>query len=83
MPQKTGSSVIDDEGHMWYDDYLYMNGGAIFNFTLEAVPAMIKQVLDKNRMEKDNVDYYLFIRQINSCSILFAKCVHYQRINIM
>lgn len=58
MPQKTGSSVIDDEGHMWYDDYLYMNGGAIFNFTLEAVPAMIKQVLDKNRMEKDNVDYY-------------------------
>lgn len=21
---------------------------------------MIKQVLDKNRMEKDNVDYYLF-----------------------
>lgn len=60
MPQKTGSSVIDDEGHMWYDDYLYMNGGAIFNFTLEAVPAMIKQVLDKNRMEKDNVDYYLF-----------------------
>lgn len=56
----TGASVTDDEGHVWYDDYLYMNGSAIFNFTLDAVPAMMKQVLEKNGIEKDNVDYYLF-----------------------
>lgn len=58
--QATGVSIIDDEGHEWYDDYLYMNGSAIFNFTLDAVPAMMKQVLEKNNIEKDDVDYFLF-----------------------
>ena len=56
----TGQYVEDDEGHVWYDDYLYMNGGAIFNFTLDAVPAMMKEVLEKNSLTKDEVDYYLF-----------------------
>ena len=37
-----------------------MNGGAIFNFTLDAVPAMMKEVLSKNMMEKNDVDYYIF-----------------------
>lgn len=56
----TGEFVEDDEGHIWYDDYLYMNGGNIFNFTLEAVPAMMKDILNKNNMEKEQIDYYLF-----------------------
>lgn len=56
----TGKFVEDDEGHIWYDDYLYMNGGEIFNFTLEAVPAMMKEILAKNKLEKDNIDYYVF-----------------------
>lgn len=60
QPEKTGKSVTDDEGHTWYDDNLYMNGGAIFNFTLDAVPAMMKQILEKNKMENDDVDYYVF-----------------------
>lgn len=56
----TGQYIEDDEGHVWYDDYLYMNGGSIFNFTLDAVPAMMKQVLEKNHLEKDQIDYYVF-----------------------
>ena len=56
----TGKSTEDDEGHMWHDDYLYMNGGAIFNFTLDAVPAMMAQILERNKMQKDDVDYYVF-----------------------
>lgn len=56
----TGLSVEDDEGHIWYDDYLYMNGGAIFNFTLNAVPTMVKEVLEKNKLQKDDIDYYVF-----------------------
>ena len=58
--EKTGVSVTDEEGHIWFDDYLYMNGGAIFNFTLNAVPEMMKQVLDKNAQELENVDYFVF-----------------------
>lgn len=56
----TGLSVEDEEGHIWYDDYLYMNGGAIFNFTLDAVPAMMKDVLEKNNLQKDEIDYFVF-----------------------
>ena len=56
----TGKFVEDEEGHVWYDDYLYMNGGNIFNFTLEAVPVMMKDILNKNDLEKDEIDYYVF-----------------------
>lgn len=56
----TGKSVEDDEGHLWYDDYLYMNGGAVFNFTLDAVPAMIKDILTKNNVAKEDINYFVF-----------------------
>ena len=58
--QHTGMSVEDDEGHLWYDDYLYMNGGAIFNFTLDAVPGMMKDILTKNDLAKEVIDYFVF-----------------------
>lgn len=57
---RTGYSDEDDEGHLRYDDYLYMNGGAIFNFTLDAVPLMLKQVLEKNAIKKEEIDYFVF-----------------------
>ena len=56
----TGKSEVDDEGHTRYDDYLYMDGGGIFNFTLDAVPAMMKDILEKNSLTNDGVDYYVF-----------------------
>ena len=56
----TGRFVEDDEGHIWRDDYLYMNGGAVFNFTLDAVPAMMNDILVKNKLENDQIDYYVF-----------------------
>lgn len=56
----TGYSDVDDEGHTRYDDYLYMDGGGIFNFTLDALPGLIKNILAKNSMEANDVDYYVF-----------------------
>ena len=58
--EKTGVESIDDDGHIRREDYLYMDGSAIFNFTLDAVPTMMKQVLEKNNIEKDQIDYYVF-----------------------
>ena len=58
--QATGSVSEDEDGHQRYDDYLYMNGSAIFNFTLEAVPSMMIDILAKNNMTPDDVDYYVF-----------------------
>ena len=58
--EATGRFVEDEEGHIWYDDYLYMNGGNVFNFTLEVVPAMMKNIMKKNGIEKNDIDYYVF-----------------------
>lgn len=58
--QATGLSDEDSEGHIRRDDYLYMNGGAIFNFTLDAVPAMMNQLLEESGLTKDEIDYYVF-----------------------
>lgn len=60
QPQATGLITEDEEGHQWRDDNLYMNGSAIFNFTLDAVPAMMERVLKANDMTKDQVDFYVF-----------------------
>lgn len=59
-PEKNGISSVDVEGHNQYDDYLYMDGGGIFNFTLDAVPAMMADILEKNGIQKDNINYYVF-----------------------
>ena len=56
----SGVVTIDEDGHEKYDDYLYMNGSAIFNFTLEAVPALMKDILVRNNMAKEDVDYFVF-----------------------
>ncbi len=59
-PHPTGLSSVDDDGHVNRDDYLYMNGSGIFNFTLEKVPPMMKELLTRNGLEKDQVDYFVF-----------------------
>ena len=56
----TGIFIEDEEGHTWYDDYLFMNGGAIFNFTLETVPVLVRQLLDKSGSQKEEIDYFIF-----------------------
>lgn len=58
--QVTGLSTEDSEGHIWRDDYLYMNGGNVFNFTLEVVPTMMSQLLVKSTLAKDEIDYFVF-----------------------
>lgn len=60
QPEKTGRETMDDDGHTNYEDYLYMNGSAIFNFTLETVPPLMKSLLSKSGLEKSEVDYYVF-----------------------
>ena len=56
----TGCYSEDIEGHVKWDDYLYMDGGAIFNFTLEVVPKLMTQIFEKNCVEKESIDYYVF-----------------------
>lgn len=59
-PDANGKETIDEEGHVRRDDYLYMNGSEVFNFTLDVVPTMMQNVLCKNGLDQDSVDFYVF-----------------------
>ena len=59
-PQPSGLYSVDDDGHVNREDYLYMNGSAIFNFTLEKVPLLMKDLLGKSGLEKEEIDYFVF-----------------------
>ena len=53
---KGGGSRYPDESAR----SLFMDGPAIFNFTLEAVPPLVEETLKKNNWEFDEVDCFIF-----------------------
>lgn len=59
-PQKANDVRLDEEGKVISSDHLFMDGAEIFNFTLEAVPALVNQLLEVNQLSRDDVDYYIF-----------------------
>jgi len=42
------------------NDYLYMNGPEIFNFTIEKIPSLVNATLEKNKLTIETVDYVIF-----------------------
>ena len=62
LRQPTASNDIhmDEVGNISSSDYLFMNGGEIFNFTSEAVPILVSDVLTKNKLEKSDINLFVF-----------------------
>lgn len=60
VPNKKEDFAKDNGGYIKSADYLYMSGGDIFNFTLDTVPPMVMDVLQKNNLDKDEVNMYVF-----------------------
>lgn len=56
----TGHEEKDSEDNTRRDDYFYMNGATVFNFTIERVPLLIKATLEKNNISQDDINYYVF-----------------------
>jgi len=52
--------IEDASGSVRTDNNLYMNGPDIFTFTIEAVPKVIQQCLQKNQINIDDLDYVIF-----------------------
>ncbi len=50
----------DEAGNFKSDNHLFMNGPEIFNFTIENIPPVFDQILEKNNILFDNVDYVIF-----------------------
>lgn len=55
----TGHERRDANGNIHRDDYLYMDGEAIFSFTINRVPVLIKETAEKNQINSEDVDYYV------------------------
>lgn len=47
------------------DEYLYMDGPEVFNFTINVVPNSVEQILIKNELNKIQINQYIF-HQANS-----------------
>lgn len=52
--------IIDDFGNVSNNANLFMNGSEIFNFTLESVPKLIHTTLEKNKLNLESIDLFVF-----------------------
>ena len=63
---------FDDKANPTSSDYLFMNGSEIFNFTIDIVPTLVKDILDKNELSKEDIDGYVF-HQANAFMLNFLR----------
>ena len=60
FPKSFNDLTYDEGGNPISSDHLNMNGQEIFVFTLTKVPKMMKDVLLKNNLQKEEVDLFVF-----------------------
>lgn len=71
-PSKLNELSKDENEHIISSDYLYMDGGSIFSFTLKQVPGMVKSLLEKSNLTMKNVDLFIF-HQANVFMLEFLR----------
>jgi 3-oxoacyl-[acyl-carrier-protein] synthase-3 len=52
--------VYDEGGKVRNNNYLFMDGPEIFNFTIEKIPGMVIKTLEKNNLTIDTINYVIF-----------------------
>lgn len=60
QPDAVCDLTFDESGNPSSSDFLYMNGGEIFNFTSEAVPVLVDQVLERNDLKIEDIQLFVF-----------------------
>ena len=58
--KQLGDLQFDDFGNPKSSDHLYMNGTEILNYTLDRIPSLVYDVLDKNGLKMDDIDLHIF-----------------------
>jgi 3-oxoacyl-[acyl-carrier-protein] synthase-3 len=51
---------FDENSNPKSSDYLFMDGGEIFNFTADAVPVLVEKVLQKNNLSQNDIELFVF-----------------------
>ncbi len=70
--EKTGDLTFDENGNPHSSDFLFMNGGEIFNFTQKNVPIVVRQTLDKNGLSVEDTNLAVF-HQANKFMLEFLR----------
>lgn len=70
--EKQNDLTFDENGTPHSSDYLFMNGSEIFTFTLDNVPPLVKDTLERNGLEKENIDLFVF-HQANKYMLDFLR----------
>jgi 3-oxoacyl-[acyl-carrier-protein] synthase-3 len=52
--------VDASNGNKRTDNDLFMNGPEIFNFTISVIPKLVEDVLEKNSINLNDIDYFIF-----------------------
>lgn len=71
-PHPYNDLYIDEGGNPISSDHLYMNGGEIFTFTIEKVPALISETLLKNKLIHSEIALYV-LHQANKYILDFLR----------
>jgi 3-oxoacyl-[acyl-carrier-protein] synthase-3 len=50
----------DKNGNIRTNNHYFMNGHEVFNFTMKKVPLLVNEVMAKNHLTLDTVDYFVF-----------------------
>jgi 3-oxoacyl-[acyl-carrier-protein] synthase-3 len=69
---ENAEEVTNTSGDISTANCLFMNGPEIFNFTIDAVPAAISNVLKRNNLSLDEIDYVIF-HQANKYMIDYLR----------
>jgi len=60
LDSNSGHPKIDQFGNITSDNTLFMDNVSVFHFSMEVVPALIKEVLSKNKLSFEEIDYFVF-----------------------
>ncbi len=70
--KKPYNDLLQENDTLQSSDFLYMNGGAIFDFSANVVPQMIEDILQKNKMNQDEINLFVF-HQANKYMINYLR----------
>jgi 3-oxoacyl-[acyl-carrier-protein] synthase-3 len=71
-PYKMDDLGFDENGNPTSSDHLFMDGSEIFNFTLEMVPVLVEQTLQKNNLSFTDINLFVF-HQANKYLLNFLR----------
>lgn len=57
---ETAIEQIDSKGGVRSKNQLYMHGPGVFSFSVDRVPPLVQELLDKAGLKRDDVDLYVF-----------------------